>query len=49
MDKAGVAFGEQQMMAKDALNAAAMTYVVGALASLANLAYWLMVVLGRQR
>lgn len=49
LEKSGMAFGEQQSMAKDALNAAAMTYVVGALASLAHLGYWLMVVLGRQR
>ena len=45
LDKSGQAFGQEQRMAKDALNAAAMTYVVAAIASLAQLAYWIMHIL----
>lgn len=48
LDKSGIAFGQQQQMAKDALNAAAMTYVVAALASVAQLAYWIMQLLNRR-
>ena len=48
LDRSGVAFGEQQMMARDALKWAAMTYVVAALASLAQLAYWIMILMRRR-
>lgn len=48
LDKSGVAFGEQQIMARDALKWAALTYVVAALASLAQLAYWIMVLMRRR-
>jgi uncharacterized protein len=37
----------EHAMAKDALKWAAMTYVVGALAAVANLAYYVMIFLGR--
>ncbi|MBV6641993.1 MAG: zinc metallopeptidase [Cyclobacteriaceae bacterium] len=36
-------------MAKDALNTAAMTYVIAALSSLATLLYWVMIYLGGSR
>ncbi len=38
----------EHAMAKDALHWAAMTYVVGALAAIANLAYYVMMFLGRR-
>ena len=44
----GVTMGVQQEMAKDGLKWAAMTYVVAALASLATLAYYVMIFLGRR-
>ena len=44
----GITIGEQQEMAKDGLKWAAMTYVVAALASLATLAYYIMIFLGRR-
>lgn len=39
---------EEHRMAKDALNAAASTYLVAALGSLATLLYWVMVFMGRR-
>ncbi len=44
----GITMGVQQEMAKDGLKWAAMTYVVAALASLATLAYYIMIFLGRR-
>jgi uncharacterized protein len=38
----------EHAMAKDALKWAAMTYVVGALAAIANLMYYVMIFLGRR-
>lgn len=40
---------EEQKMAKDALNTAAMTYVVAALSALATLLYYVMIYLGGSR
>jgi Zn-dependent membrane protease YugP len=42
---AGVTTSQQNGQARDALNWAAMTYVVAALAALAQLAYWVMVLM----
>jgi Zn-dependent membrane protease YugP len=39
---------QELVMAKDALNWAAMTYVVAALSSLATLMYYVMLYLGRR-
>lgn len=44
----GVASSKEHEMAKDALKWAAMTYVVAALGSLAQLFYWIMLFLGRR-
>lgn len=44
----GIVTSQESTQAKDALKWAAMTYVVAALASLAQLAYWLMVILSKQ-
>lgn len=46
---AGIVTGQESVQAKDALKWAAMTYVVGALASLAQLFYWVFVIMSRQR
>ncbi|NNM28118.1 MAG: hypothetical protein HKO57_01240, partial [Akkermansiaceae bacterium] len=48
MEGAGLASSMHQDRAKNALFWAAMTYVVAALASLAQLAYYLMILLGRR-
>jgi Zn-dependent membrane protease YugP len=48
METSRVVNTSEHAMAKDALNAAAMTYVVGALAAVANLAYYVMLLLGRR-
>lgn len=48
LDGTGMTRGEQHDMAKDGLKWAAMTYVVAALASLATLAYYVMIFLGRR-
>ena len=45
----GIVTRSEHDMAKDALKWAAMTYVVAALAAIANLAYWVMLFLGRNR
>lgn len=47
MEARNVVSRQEHGMAKDALKWAAMTYVVGALAAVANLAYYLMIFLGR--
>jgi len=49
MQNSGVASQMQYDRAKNALFWAAMTYVVGALAALAQLGYWLMLLLGSRR
>lgn len=46
MESRNVVNQEEHAMAKDALKWAAMTYVVGALAAVANLAYYAMLLLG---
>jgi len=43
LDGAGIAYGEEHAMAKNALRWAAMTYVISALASLATLLYYLQI------
>lgn len=48
LEGTGMTRGEQHDMAKDGLKWAAMTYVVAALASLATLAYYIMIFLGRR-
>ncbi len=45
----GLTVGEEHGYAKDALKWAALTYVVAALASLATLAYYIMIFLGSRR
>ena len=45
---AGIVAGQDYSHAKDALKWAALTYVVAALASLATLAYYIMIFLGRR-
>ncbi len=45
----GIVTSQESVQAKDALKWAAMTYVVAALASLAQLMYWLYVIFGRSR
>ena len=47
MEARNIVNQKEHGMAKDALKWAAMTYVVGALAAVANLAYYLMIFLGR--
>ncbi len=47
MERRNVVSQNEHGMAKDALKWAALTYVVGALAAVANLAYYLMIFLGR--
>ena len=44
----GIVTSQESTQAKDALKWAAMTYVVAALASLAQLAYWLYIILNRR-
>ncbi|MCU0354041.1 MAG: zinc metallopeptidase [Cytophagales bacterium] len=48
MESSGVVTTREHDMAKDALKWAALTYVVAALGALAQVAYWLMVFLGRR-
>jgi len=45
----GIVTSQESVQAKDALKWAAMTYVVAALASLAQLAYWLYIIFARSR
>ncbi len=49
LDSSGVTHGIKTEHAKDALHAAAYTYVVAALSSLATLMYYVMIFLGRSR
>ena len=50
LEGSGIAAGQQLTQAKDALRAAAYTYVVAALGSLATLLYYLaMIFVGRRR
>lgn len=48
MEARNIVNREEHAMAKDALKWAAMTYVVGALGAVANLAYYVMMFLGRR-
>ena len=48
LDGAGITSAETTPMAKSALRSAAYTYVVAALGSLANLLYYIMILLGRR-
>lgn len=48
MTTEGVVTSQEHEMAKDALKWAALTYVVAALGSLAQLMYWVMIFLGRR-
>ncbi|MEM9237955.1 MAG: zinc metallopeptidase, partial [Verrucomicrobiota bacterium] len=48
LDKSGAVRGMEHDQAKDALFWAAMTYVAGAVAAIAQLAYWAMILLGRR-
>lgn len=49
LEESGVTNGETKSMAVSALRSAAYTYVVAALASLANLVYYILVASGRSR
>lgn len=49
LDSSGITTPQEHDMAKDALNWAAMTYVVAALASLATLLYYISIFSGRRR
>lgn len=48
LSRAGITSASNHRQAEDALRAAAYTYVVAALASLANLAYYIMIYMGRR-
>jgi uncharacterized protein len=48
METRNIVNQREHAMAKDALKWAAMTYVVGALAAIANLMYYVMIFLGRR-
>ena len=47
LSHAGIATGQKQMYARDALKSAAYTYVVAALGSLATLIYYVIIFMGR--
>jgi Zn-dependent membrane protease YugP len=49
IDEKGIVTSKEHAMAKDALNWAALTYVVAALGSLAQLLYYISIFLGRSR
>ena len=49
LSHAGIATGQKQMYALDALKSAAYTYVVAALGSLATLIYYVIIFMGRSR
>jgi len=49
LNSSGIARGDEHAKAEDALNWAAKTYFVAALASLAQLMYFIMLLLGRRR
>jgi Zn-dependent membrane protease YugP len=44
----GIVMSNERDMAKDALKWAAMTYVIAALGAIANLLYWVMMLMGRR-
>jgi hypothetical protein len=48
LESTGITQGEKTQHAKDALHAAAYTYVVAALSSLATLMYYVMILVGRR-
>jgi Zn-dependent membrane protease YugP len=48
IDKNGIVTTQEYAGAKDALKWAAMTYVVAALGAIANLLYWIMMLVGRE-
>jgi len=48
LENTKLTYGEEQTQAKDALNWAAMTYVVGAIGSLATLLYYVSIFMGRR-
>lgn len=48
LESAGIVHGEARMQASDALRAAAYTYVIAALASLATLIYYIFIFMGRR-
>ncbi len=48
MESSGVATSREHDMAKDALKWAALTYVVAAIGAVAQLAYWIMLFMGRR-
>jgi hypothetical protein len=48
LNTSNVTSSQQHGMAKDALNWAAMTYVIAALSSLATLLYYVMIYMGRR-
>lgn len=48
LDSSNITHGNEHGMAKDALNAAARTYLVAALSSLATLLFYVMIFLGRR-
>ena len=49
IEKRGIVNSREHAMAKDALNAAARTYVVAAMGALASLLFWVMMFLGGSR
>jgi len=49
IDEKGIVTSKEHAMAKDALNWAALTYVVAALGSFAQLLYYISIFLGRSR
>ena len=49
LESSGITHGEKTKHASDALHAAAYTYVVAALSSLATLMYYVMILMGRSR
>ena len=49
LDSAGITNAETTPMAKSALRSAAYTYVVAALGSLANLLYYILIIMGNRR
>ncbi|MFY0599594.1 MAG: zinc metallopeptidase [Cyclobacteriaceae bacterium] len=49
VENRGIVNPSEYKMAKDALNTAAMTYVIVALSSLASLLYWVMIYMGGSR
>lgn len=48
LDRSGIAYGEELVMARNGLKWAAMTYVIAALQSVVTLLYYLMIFMGRR-